>query len=165
MMKKLFLVLAVIAAGTSLAVLPGCKSKENKVTTNAAFSVEACVSETNQNRAHHGLPPLEIDPRLMEAAGIQSFNMARLSKLSHELNVPGERTVTERVNKTGFPWSGIAENIAWNYPPSAVVEGWMNSSGHRRNILGNYTHIGVACSLNEEGEPYYTQVFGKIAGR
>jgi uncharacterized protein YkwD len=90
--------------------------------------------------------------------------MARLGKLSHELNVPGERNVSERVNKTGFPWSRIAENIAWNYPPSAVVEGWMNSSGHRRNILGNYTHIGVASCLNEKGEPYYTQVFGRIAG-
>lgn len=164
-MKKLFLVLAVIVAGVTVASLPGCKRKESKVTANAAFSVEACVSETNANRSKHGLPPLQIDPRLMEAAGIQSFNMARLGKLSHELNVSGERDLTERVNKTGFPWAGIAENIAWNYSPDQVVTGWMNSSGHRRNILGNYTHIGVACSMNEEGEAYYTQVFGKIAGR
>jgi uncharacterized protein YkwD len=164
-MKKLIPFLFVLAAGLSLVTLPGCRSKESKVTSNAAFSIEACVSETNANRAKQGLKPLEIDPRLMEAAGIQSFNMARLGQLSHELRVSGERTLEERVNKTGFPWAGIAENIAWNYEPSAVVEGWMNSSGHRRNILGNYTHIGVACSMNEDGEPYYTQVFGKIAGR
>jgi uncharacterized protein YkwD len=59
----------------------------------------------------------------------------------------------------------VGENIAWNYPPNKVVDGWMHSSGHRRNILGDFTHIGVASSLNEQGEPYYTQVFGKIAGR
>lgn len=165
-MKKLLLVLAVLGLGVSLAVLPGCKrNQDRKVTTYAAFNIEACVAETNANRARSNLPPLEIDARLMEAAGEQSFNMARLAKLSHELSVPGARNLTERVNKTGYPWSGIAENIAWNYAPENVVKGWMDSSGHRRNILGNFTHIGVACSMNEDGEPYYTQVFGKIAGR
>lgn len=162
-MKKFLVILTIIAG--MLAVVPGCKKKESKVTTNAAFNPEACIAETNQNRASNGLKPLLMDSRLMEAAGEQSFNMARLGKLDHELNVPGARDVTERVNKTGFPWSGVAENIAWNYRPDNVVTGWMNSSGHRRNILGDYTHMGTACSLNEDGEPYYTQVFGKIAGR
>jgi uncharacterized protein YkwD len=43
----------------------------------------------------------------------------------------------------------------------AVVTGWMNSTGHRRNILGNYNEIGVAVIVNKNGEPYYCQVFGK----
>ena len=50
-----------------------------------------------------------------------------------------------------------SENVAWNYPTGeAVVAGWMNSSGHRRNILGNYTHCGIGYDA-----PYWTAMFGK----
>lgn len=70
----------------------------------------------------------------------------------------------------GPPWSSgstapgsrrsAAENVAYGYgTPAAVMAGWMNSDGHRRNILSSNTHIGVGLAYGANGRPYWTQVF------
>ena len=69
-------------------------------------------------------------------------------------------TMVQRIDRVGFPWRSVAENVAYGYASAAaVMTGWMNSSGHRRNILSSNTHIGVGLAYGSDGLPYWTQVF------
>lgn len=155
-MKKLILVVLIGFA------LTGCR--RHQVEPKSAMMVEVSdvmiVDETNANRQQKGLTPLVINEELMKAAKLQAHNMASRSELSHELDIDGQSTLTDRLRFVGYHYQNAGENIAWNYSSNTVVEGWMNSAGHRRNILGNFTEIGVGVATNEAGEPYYCQVFG-----
>lgn len=106
------------------------------------------------------LKPLKMNPKLMDAARKHAENMATQDKLEHVLD---EKTPADRVKAAGYKYRACGENIAWNAKtPKAVVEGWMNSEGHRENILKpEYSEIGVAVVKNKKGERYWVQVFGK----
>ena len=58
-------------------------------------------------------------------------------------------------------WTRAAENVAYGYNVTSVVDAWMNSPGHRANILGDFTHIGVGVAKGSDGQLYYVQNFGK----
>ncbi|MBN2021615.1 MAG: hypothetical protein JW809_02370 [Pirellulales bacterium] len=100
------------------------------------------VRLTNEERARRGLPPLKVDHNLMKSAREHAIWMTRSRRLQH----------------TRHP---VAENIAMGYANSlAVVRGWMNSSGHRANILnGSHRRIGVAAYVTESGTIYWCQQF------
>ena len=99
------------------------------------------ISQANSQRARHGLPPLAVDSQLMNSAGRHAQWMASNRNLSHG--------------------HGVAENIAMGQPSaSEAVRSWMNSSGHRANMLGSgYTRIGVAVAYSSNGTPYWCQQF------
>ena len=67
-----------------------------------------------------------------------------------------------RLDAVGYAYSSAAENVAWNQPSAqSVVNGWMNSPGHRANILDTYvTEMGAAMARSLRGEPYWIQVLG-----
>ncbi len=121
----------------------------------------------NNERAKEGLDPLSIDSQLDQAANFHNDEMVRADMMSHQL--PGEADLGERVSATGYSWTRVAENIAAGYTtPEAVVEGWMNSPGHKENILNpEFIHIGIGYeyapdnnnALNDY-DVYWTQVFG-----
>ena len=109
---------------------------------------------------------------LDKAAGRHSRRMKRRGCFSHEC--PGEKDLAGRVSSTGYlrcncSW-GIGENIAWGSDsrgtPVEIVQGWMDSSGHRRNILdGEFRHIGVGVAWGSPSNRradagIYTAVFG-----
>jgi len=142
-----------------LLVVAGCQQRPPKPIPVMLPEEQHIVDATNAARTTHGLPPLEVDIKLCTAAGEHARNMASRRRLLHELPIPGARTLTERVASVQYQWSSLGENIAWNYPVEEVVQGWMSSAGHRRNILGKYTHIGVAFALADDGTYYYCQVF------
>ena len=74
------------------------------------------------------------------------------------------RTPLDRIKASGFtPVSAWAENIAMGYPtPADVVTGWMNSAGHRANIMNcAYTHAGVGLARTSRNVPYWTTNFAK----
>ena len=57
----------------------------------------------------------------------------------------------------------VSENIAYNYnTPQGAFEAWLNSPSHKGNIVGNFTHFGIAIRLNADGKKYYTNIFVKI---
>jgi len=57
----------------------------------------------------------------------------------------------------------VGENVAYNYnSPRAAVNAWLNSTSHKENIVGDYTHFGIAIKINDEGKKYYTNIFAKI---
>lgn len=120
---------------------------------------------TNQERLNHGCGPLAIDDRLQLAAEGHSQDMALNDFFSH--NAPDGTTPWDRIHAQGYFYSMAGENIAAGYPsPESVVEGWMNSDGHRANILNcGFKDIGVGYHFleNDTGavnyRHYWTQVF------
>ncbi|MBE9213359.1 MAG: CAP domain-containing protein [Richelia sp. RM2_1_2] len=124
--------------------------------------VQQVIALTNQERANHGLGALEWNEQLFKAAQGHSQNMAHGDFFEHGDPV-------KRAREEGYPSSFVGENIAAGRPtPEAVMQQWLNSPGHRNNILSpDYTEIGVGhCYLeNDPGrlqyKHYWTQVFGK----
>ncbi len=121
------------------------------------------IDLVNAERAEEGCPALTAHPTLRQVAYAHSQDMAVRDFFSH-VNPDGEE-LDDRVNETDYDWMGLAENIAAGYEtPERVVEGWMNSPGHRANILNcTYLDIGVGYyyAANSTYEHYWTQVFGR----
>lgn len=94
--------------------------------------VYALLAQVNEARSRAGLGPLGIDPRLMKAAQVQSGTLAQRGQLSHNL----DGSLEQRAARFGFRYWMIAENLAAGIAdPTLVVHSWLNSSGHRRNLL------------------------------
>ena len=97
---------------------------------------------TNIERVKHGLAPFIWHEGAAAVARAHSEDMARKNYFDH--NSLDGTTFSERLTRAGVIWRNAAENIAAGYTtPEDVVIGWMNSDGHRKNILGSYTHLGV----------------------
>ena len=110
----------------------------------------------NQIRSEKGLRPLSYDWELSRVARYKSQDMKDNKYFSHTSPVYG--TPFQMIKDFGISYRIAGENIARGYAtPQAVVNGWMNSSGHRANILNaNYTHIGVGYV---SGGNHWTQMF------
>ena len=92
----------------------------------------AILSRINQYRQLHGLQTLKMDSRIVKEAKKHSLDMA-----SHRLSFGHQHFIdrVKRIKSQIKPSGGAAENVAYNYPNAdAVVKGWLNSSGHKRNI-------------------------------
>ncbi|TDC84077.1 CAP domain-containing protein [Actinomadura sp. 7K507] len=118
----------------------------------------AAVSLTNAERAKAGCPALRVDQRLVIAARKHSADMAANDYFSHT-SQNGE-SPWKRMEDAGYPSPG-AENIAKGHQTAAaVVKGWMDSPGHRANILNcDLRAIGVG-RASGPGGPLWTQNFG-----
>ncbi|MGN9784369.1 CAP domain-containing protein [Nonomuraea sp. ZG12] len=118
------------------------------------------VRLTNAERAKDGCRPLKHDAQLRKAAFGHSSDMAVKNYFSHTSQ--DGRSFLDRIRQAGFTGgSGWAENIAKGQrTPAAVMSGWMNSSGHRANIMNcKYNLIGVGAVKNSQGQIVWTQVF------
>lgn len=121
---------------------------------------EARVFElTNAERATHGCPALAADDRLAAAARAHSADMAARDYFDH-VSQDG-RSFVDRVKAAGYPSPG-AENIAAGQrTPEDVVKGWMDSPGHRANILNcGLKALGVGLARGGSYGRYWTQNFG-----
>ncbi|WP_395576362.1 CAP domain-containing protein [Streptomyces sp. BK79] len=118
------------------------------------------VELTNRRRTGAGLPPLAADPRLAHAAQAHSADMVARDFYSH--TDPDGGGPWGRAAAAGAGHRTVGENIACGQrSPAAVVEGWMNSPGHRANILkADFTHIGVGLAGGGRAGTYWTQLFG-----
>lgn len=112
----------------------------------------------NAERTRRGLAPMRYDARLGQAAQRHSEDQAARRRMSHT-GSDGSSTA-DRISRTGYVWRAWAENVASGQSsPDAVMNSWMNSSGHRRNILSSHTQIGVGRAVASDGRVYWTQVF------
>ena len=118
------------------------------------------VVATNAERARYGLTALSLDARLAAAAQGHCEDMIRRAFFSH--GNPDGAQVWDRALARGYRYRKIAENIAAGQRTAAeVVRGWMDSPGHRANILdGELTQIGVGHALGGAYGVTWTQVFG-----
>jgi uncharacterized protein YkwD len=117
----------------------------------------------NAQRQHQGIRPLVYNPQLDRMAKIQAENMARFQKMAHVIPDASLPTLGDRARYVGYVYGKISENVALGYPSAeTVVEGWMNSSGHRRNILDReVVETGIGIARSSAGGVYYCQVFGR----
>jgi hypothetical protein len=130
----------------------------------AAYSTTTMLCLVNEERARRGLRPLGIDSRLDIAAQQHADWQARNNVMSHT-GASGSDPGT-RVEWAGYEWTSVAENLAYGYDDEqATFDQWMNSPGHKANILGrSYTHMGSAVSYTHDGVPYYSQEFASDGG-
>jgi uncharacterized protein YkwD len=104
--------------------------------------------------------PLAWNEALSCAAVVHSADMGVRGYFAHTSRASG--TVGDRVDRAGYAWSRIGENIALGQSTAAiVVEAWLNSPAHCANLMEpNYTDSAVGLVMNANGVPYWTQVFG-----
>lgn len=114
---------------------------------------------TNQKRQEAGLSPCAgNDSNLNRSARAKSQDMANNNYFSHDSPTYGDPFAMMR--NFGVQYQSAGENIAMGQPtPQEVVTAWMNSPGHRKNIMnGSFTHLGIGYVL-QNGRAYWTQQF------
>ena len=124
------------------------------------------VELLNQLRAEHGLEPLTVDGRLVQAAQRHTRDMAVGRFLEHDGS--DGSTVMSRVEQAGYEWRTVSENIAAGQPiPDSVVVSWMRSPPHRANILEpTMKHVGIGYYLTDDKYGHYwTADFAATPGR
>ncbi|WP_329243213.1 CAP domain-containing protein [Streptomyces sp. NBC_01478] len=127
---------------------------------NLAHTAAKVVELTNAERARAGLRALAVDPLLAAAAQAHSTDMVARAFYSH--TSPDGSQPWDRAAAAGSRRRTIGENIACGQrSPAEVVQGWMNSPGHRANILKpDFTHIGIGFAGGGQMGTYWTQLFG-----
>ncbi|MEU4693527.1 CAP domain-containing protein [Actinoplanes sp. NPDC023714] len=153
--------LATMTAGTAQAATP---AKTTTTQTSTAKPGETTLQNEinrliNIQRTTHGCAALKVDAKLTTAARGHSAWMAQTGTFSHTGR--SNSNFVARSKAAGYA-KPSAENIAWGYRTAAqVVNGWMNSPGHRTNILNCKSKtVGVGAVFSANGTPYYTQDFG-----
>lgn len=130
--------------------------------------IDKVVQLTNSYRAQNGLAALELNLKLNNVAQSHSQDMALCDYFSHTGS--NGCSSSDRVLNAGYNYSYVGENIAAGYAtPEEVVQGWINSPGHRANILNaNFKEIGIGYYYlaNDTGSVnynyYWTQEFGTL---
>ena len=133
----------------------GSTDSSDNTSSQSSFAAQV-VSLVNAERAKNGLSALKVDNRVTAAAQTRVGELK--SSFSHSR--PDGRSCFTALTEAGASYRGAGENIAYGQTsPQAVMNAWMNSSGHRANILSNkYTTIGVGYTMIG-GVPYWTQMF------
>lgn len=136
---------------------PSVNERNQPAGTSAISEIERRVVElTNEQRRKHGLRDLTIDETLSRVAKTKAVDMSNNKYFSH--TSPTYGSPFDMMRDFGVSYKSAGENIAMGQTTAEqVVNAWMNSEGHRKNILNaNYTHIGVGFS--KEGN-YWVQMF------
>lgn len=135
---------------TSTPVVSNTKTPQNN------DFVSQVVQLVNAERAKAGLSPITLDTTLSKAAQIRAKET--VNYFSHTR--PNGSTFSSAITEQGISFRGAGENIAYGQKtPQEVMNGWMNSAGHRANILNaNFTKIGVGY-YQQNGVNYWTQLF------
>lgn len=117
------------------------------------------VTMVNQERAKLGLAPLKENWQLSRVARYKSEDMRDKNYFSH--TSPTYGSPFDMMKNFGIKYMAAGENIAMGQQtPTAVMTAWMNSAGHKANILNaNFTEIGVGVAKDKNGTIYWTQQF------
>lgn len=131
-------------------------SAPNQSSSNSSY-VEQVIQMVNQERGKAGVSALTTTTNLSSAAATRAQEI--VGSFSHTR--PSGAAFNTVLNESGISYSGAGENIAWGQTtPQQVMESWMNSSGHKANILnGSFTKIGVGFYKDASGKCYWTQEF------
>jgi uncharacterized protein YkwD len=122
--------------------------------------VQKVVDGHNKERAKEGLPPLTLEDKLTEAAKAHAQDMAEQEVMTHD-GSDGSHPA-ERVTRAGYRYRSTGENVAKGYRTvPEVMKAWMESPPHKKNILGDYSEIGVALVYGKDERAYWCVEFGK----
>jgi uncharacterized protein YkwD len=118
----------------------------------------AVYQQVNLYRQSLDLPPLVIDPIVSAQAKAHSEEMARTGTFGHD----GFNRRADTVAQT-IAYRSAAENVAtsrgYSRPDLIAIQGWIESPGHHRNMIGRYDLTGIGVATNAKGEYYFTQIF------
>jgi uncharacterized protein YkwD len=155
----LAVVLAMLATAPSAMAARACPSA-NATPAKAAkrTMVRATLCTLNAQRERHGLRPLKLNKRLSKAARRHARDMVRRNYFAHD--TLGGGSFVDRIRRTGYlrgaqSWT-VGENLAWgthqSSAPRAITTMWMNSPGHRANILSpSFREVGIGLALGAPG--------------
>ena len=150
------------SSGTSSGTSTNTGTSGNSSVTSTTSSLTADELETfnliNQQRANNGLSALKVDTELQRVARIKAQDMVNNNYFDH--NSPTYGTPFNMMKNFGITYKTAGENIAGNSSNSAAVTAWMNSSGHRANILNSsYNYTGLAVVSSPKYGKIYVQMF------
>lgn len=136
--------------------MPEVTTKAEEENQNVTYA-QKVVNLVNKERTKAGLKVLTLDKKIEEAALVR----AKEIEISFSHTRPNGSSFSTVLAEHGMNTRGSGENIAWGQiSPEAVMDAWMNSDGHRANILNpNFTKIGVGYYRNSAGRNYWTQLF------
>jgi uncharacterized protein YkwD len=151
------------AAGRAgAAAVGGCAPGIGWGNENVRFE-RRVVALVNAHRTQMGLRPLRIVRTLTRSARWKALHMARYQYMAHDDPAPPvARSVSSRLAACGFHGGWWGENIAYGFPsPASVLQGWLNSPGHRANIENaRYRVTGVGAASHAGGPMFWSQEFG-----
>ena len=113
----------------------------------------------NQDRKNNGRATLTLDAELSRIARIKSADMRDQGYFAHESPTYGD--VRAMLRRFGYPFSSAGENIAHHANVDKAQAAFMTSAGHRKNILGTWTKVGIGIVEDAQGYIYATQIFAK----
>lgn len=131
--------------------------EEDSSDNNTHPYLKQVVDLVNAERAKEGLAPLTVNTKVQAAAQVRAMESEKL--FSHTR--PDGSSFATALKEQGVSYRRAGENIAWGQrTPQQVVNAWMNSAGHRANIMNpNFTTIGVGYYQNANGTNYWCQLF------
>ena len=113
----------------------------------------------NQDRKNNGRATLTLDAELSRIARIKSADMRDQGYFAHESPTYGD--VRAMLRRFGYPFSAAGENIVHHANVDKAQAAFMTSAGHRQNILGTWTKVGIGIVEDAQGYIYATQIFAK----
>ena len=150
-----------VAGGDDLkaAIPPGGSGTSEAMSPGELAWAQEVLDLVNRERARVQAPPVEWHPEATDAAYLHSVDMDVRSFFDHT-NPDGDGPGT-RLREAGVNWGSYGENIAEGQKtPQDVMAAWMDSDGHRRNILDPaFTHLGIGVHTSPAGGPWWTQDF------
>ncbi|MGX4600509.1 CAP domain-containing protein [Faecalimicrobium sp. JNUCC 81] len=140
---------------------PENNNNNNSGSTTGQFAAyqKEVVDLVNVERTKRGLSPLTLDSKVSDVATKKSQDMINKNYFDH--NSPTYGSPFDMMKQFGVSYRAAGENIAMGQrSPKEVVTAWMNSEGHRKNILNSsFTKIGVGVAQKSNGTLYWTQMF------
>ena len=129
--------------------------------TTSEFSAyqQETLNIVNKERTSRGLSSLKFNTELSKVATTKSQDMIDRGYFDH--NSPTYGSPFDMMKKFGITYKSAGENIAMGQKtPQEVMTAWMNSDGHRKNILNSsFTEIGIGIAKDKNGRLYWTQMF------
>jgi len=127
-------------------------------TTNLSQDEKELLDLINAERAKAGLAALKADPELMEVARLKAKDMVENNYFSHQS--PKYGSPFDMMRQFGISFKSAGENIAGNSTEEGAVKAWMNSEGHRKNILnGNFNYTGIGIYQSPKYGKIFVQMF------
>lgn len=150
-----------VSQPTSPEQTPSSTVAQGSTSSQFANLEQSVHQQINRYRQSRNLPVLASDARINQQARLHSEAMANgRVPFSHDGFDQRVRAISSTIR-----YRGASENVAYNQgypkPDQQAVEGWLQSTGHRTNIEGNYDLTGIGVAKNAKGEYYFTQIFIK----
>lgn len=136
--------------------LAGNTSEPTTVITEKSIEAEILVL-INNYRVANGLSILNKLQTIKSQANTHTNYMIDQNKISHDFFYQRKEYLTQNANAVG-----VGENVAYGYSSAeSVVNAWIKSEGHKKNIEGNFTHFEISAEKDADGKWYFTNIFIK----